>query len=840
MVRFASLAVLAISSVAYAQVEKLRGRNPGEECCPCPGPGGAQAGTKTVTITQPAGSIQTVTITQPAGSVQTVTVTQPAGSPQTTTVYINHGTTVNPPPGQTVTVEHTVTEPGRTIYITEGGQQIYTRIITVQPLGPSDNMPGNGGGGRVTRTLTQGDGNGRKTITLTNAAPPLETKMVLPSGSEQYVVTKTLPGGGEQFHTVVNRPEPITKTVTLDNGKVVTTVVEVPHYITVTAAPEIQRVVYTKTVNDLVTVTRTVSYDGGNDVEIIIIDPETGKSTCKRKESGLPCHPHSGGGDGYTWTGTATTTGTACEPVSTSMQTVYNTVFVTQHREHADDGTGIYFQEVVEVGYVVPFVELLQLRAFEAFSTKLPSAARPRSATTTAMFAFSRRLALLGSLIFVVLMMVMVFHDRVLPTNVAEHIPDMPDLDDVEEHLRLPSMLRPEDHLNGTKQRYWTSKDTVLSGVADWERPIEVKAIKGLVFYGRRTTVSILDCYLKRNLVKNGGMLDAVIFVERTEDKDDLELLEKLIQSEEVYERWRIEMDGQSNFDSGFGISYERIENDVLYIKMDDDIVFMEDAVIPSLIQTKLSRPDLYVVSANVVNQPLLSWVHHNLGAVKPYLPEVDGNGKPVAVDDKAANLDWRTSSLPAWGGPDDFKVLEWKQSEDHKHRWLPRRSAVSHVLDDTPVVDTEYDAFGKGWTLWQIGAQEHYSLLENLEKNELWRYKFGTWDFQYQRMGIQFIAMMGKDINDAKPIPSDDENHFSCTMPKKLGRHGVADGRGVAAHYSFGSQRPGMRWTDILDRYRAFAKENICASPMLWIPEDDIPEAEREKKPEVEMEKVG
>lgn len=46
-----------------------------------------------------------------------------------------------------------------------------------------------------------------------------------------------------------------------------------------------------------------------------------------------------------------------------------------------------------------------------------------------------------------------------------------------------------------------------------------------------------------------------------------------------------------------------------------------------------------------------------------------------------------------------------------------------------------------------------------------------------------------------------------------------VIDGRGVAVHWSFGSQRDGMKTADVLERYRNFAQENICASPMLWEP---------------------
>ncbi|KAJ3493182.1 hypothetical protein NLG97_g4900 [Lecanicillium saksenae] len=80
----------------------------------------------------------------------------------------------------------------------------------------------------------------------------------------------------------------------------------------------------------------------------------------------------------------------------------------------------------------------------------------------------------------------------------------------------------------------------------------------------------------------------------------------------------------------------------------------------------------------------------------------------------------------------------------------------------------------------------------------------------------------MGKDINAAKPIAQDDEQHFAVTMPQRTGRAAVADGRAVVAHYSFGPQSRDMPTTDILDRYRSYAAENVCKQPMLWSPEED------------------
>lgn len=68
-------------------------------------------------------------------------------------------------------------------------------------------------------------------------------------------------------------------------------------------------------------------------------------------------------------------------------------------------------------------------------------------------------------------------------------------------------------------------------------------------------------------------MLDGVIFVERTKDLHDLALLKKLLESESSYEKWSVEMSGDDNFSSGFGNSYDRVEDHVMYVKIDDDIV---------------------------------------------------------------------------------------------------------------------------------------------------------------------------------------------------------------------------------------------------------------------------
>jgi hypothetical protein len=212
-----------------------------------------------------------------------------------------------------------------------------------------------------------------------------------------------------------------------------------------------------------------------------------------------------------------------------------------------------------------------------------------------------------------------------------------------------------------------------------------------------------------------------------------------------------------------------------MYIKIDDDIVFFEDTTIPSLVSTRLNHPEYYIVSANVMNQPSLSWVHQHMGAVKAYLPELEpppNRTLSKRLNSTAYNFtstgDWRASKLPLWDGPVNFNHSEYFLKNPNgsypNHRWLP---VDQYNTDETPIMDTAYDAFSLGLWHWEIAAQEHYSFFEHLENNELFRYKVHTWDYNYARMGIQFVALMGDDINMGKPIDQDDdEYYFSELMP--------------------------------------------------------------------------
>lgn len=74
-------------------------------------------------------------------------------------------------------------------------------------------------------------------------------------------------------------------------------------------------------------------------------------------------------------------------------------------------------------------------------------------------------------------------------------------------------------------------------------------------------------------MARNGGILDGAIFVERTTDPFDLAFLEELLLSHPDYERWKFKRPNQSRKNGDYSVAYDRIQDNVMYIKIDDDIV---------------------------------------------------------------------------------------------------------------------------------------------------------------------------------------------------------------------------------------------------------------------------
>ena len=113
----------------------------------------------------------------------------------------------------------------------------------------------------------------------------------------------------------------------------------------------------------------------------------------------------------------------------------------------------------------------------------------------------------------------------------------------------------------------WPS--AVLVNGTTISKPRDFKII-GILFFGRRATLSILECYLHANLVSHGGFLDEMHFAVNTDNKDDIAWLDQMVARDEGYKR--VDLKG-APFPKYNPIYDQAFEPDHMYIKMDDDLV---------------------------------------------------------------------------------------------------------------------------------------------------------------------------------------------------------------------------------------------------------------------------
>jgi hypothetical protein len=340
--------------------------------------------------------------------------------------------------------------------------------------------------------------------------------------------------------------------------------------------------------------------------------------------------------------------------------------------------------------------------------------------------------------------------------------------------------------------------------------------VTALVFFGRKSRVEVLLCYLERNLVENGGWLDEIHWVKNTRDRGDLKYLKQIVASSGRHKVIELEKYGFA----GYGQAWAQVERGTMYVKIDDDVLWFADDTIPQIVSMKLAHPEYLLVSANVINSPLMGWVHYHMDALHPYLPEITQYEPSLFDSLESSHSDWRYTTHPNWSGPADY-FFGLKQPPPYDgHRWL--RMPDDADISRTPVSEIEYKAFGTGLRSWAIAAQEHYSFLENLARGDLDVYKMGSetgqlskpWIADGRRLSINFIAVWSDDILDNLPMTDkDDEEWLTMRLPKALRRHVTINTGALAVHFSFKFQR-NLDTTDLLARYRHYARSEGCVRP--------------------------
>ncbi|KAL2845320.1 hypothetical protein BJX68DRAFT_133940 [Aspergillus pseudodeflectus] len=313
-------------------------------------------------------------------------------------------------------------------------------------------------------------------------------------------------------------------------------------------------------------------------------------------------------------------------------------------------------------------------------------------------------------------------------------------------------------------------------------KPKDVEII-ALVPFQEVQETEILDCYLQRNLASNKGFLDQVFFIPQTNHTESFEWLITTVEATPSY--------SISNRNLP---THERL--DALYVWI-DGAVYLEEHTIPTMVKTKLDHPDSLIVSANVVNQGPLEKLHsHPLITSSYHLADQGRHTQKV----------FRTLGSAAPQAQD--KLFQ-------KSNLFPTTN--DDEFDTTPIGKSIYAEAGPALSDWRVKAQQHYSFLYHLKWGNLYPYKFPMWSNPVRPISTKFFCFMGYDAAGVESFIRANGLLDRTTKVPDEGGHQVRDniiidGKGVVAHYSSKQGLEGLEGTDVLQRYREYARENVCS----------------------------
>lgn len=225
-----------------------------------------------------------------------------------------------------------------------------------------------------------------------------------------------------------------------------------------------------------------------------------------------------------------------------------------------------------------------------------------------------------------------------------------------------------------------------------------------------------------------------------TINKQDLEFFRILAKNySKINLVWQPE--GIINGNASINAFYKQcIDDDTIYFKLDDDIIWLEDNLIENMVKFRIENPDYFLVSPLVINNSLSTYLLQVYGKIR----------------------------LNYYHNSDPFSDVLWQSGKfaADLHNWfldnylIPQKTSHLHL--------------GNG-------------------KNPV----------SMTRFSINAILWFGKDLKRINGvIPDDDEEYMSCIYPTLQGKSNCWNTNALVSHFAFFTQRNYLDQKGILEKY--------------------------------------
>ena len=281
-------------------------------------------------------------------------------------------------------------------------------------------------------------------------------------------------------------------------------------------------------------------------------------------------------------------------------------------------------------------------------------------------------------------------------------------------------------------------------------------------FTGRRRFMEILVPYLLRER-KASGLAKHVWFV-HTANQSDIDYAHELAAKHPDF--FEVMDDNFRPRPSTSDMYYPKIYKHFntpgqVYIKIDDDIVFIDKGALGKLANFKLANPQYFMCLANTINNGLCSHLHQRFGVLK-------------------------AKDFFGWQADNNFYIM-------YKGGKEPKQSM---------------------WALHECFIAAH-------QAKNLAQYKFGPFLLSEKMVSINCFAVMGDDLLairdalDSVTYPGDtDEGFLSGKAPALLGKQNCFYGEALVSHYSFVGQKGIFNERpDLLESYKRICQEETASA---------------------------
>mmetsp|Transcript_63569 Transcript_63569/g.200860 ORF Transcript_63569/g.200860 Transcript_63569/m.200860 type:complete len:684 (+) Transcript_63569:39-2090(+) len=333
--------------------------------------------------------------------------------------------------------------------------------------------------------------------------------------------------------------------------------------------------------------------------------------------------------------------------------------------------------------------------------------------------------------------------------------------------------------------------------------------VVAVVFCGRRDRLRILLRYLGRDLRRSGGVVDRVILARWQHTRGDLDFLERVVAGEggsgafEIRdfseETWGPPREGADPQTNRMVRLYQSLdEPDAVYVKIDDDVVYIAPHAIANLVR-EVRRGRCLFVSGNVVNHAIMSSLHQDRGAHRGFWPSQEQLRQPWQ------RRPWHKHSQINLSP--DFRFERHPVARCVVERWdcaaLVHESFLDRAADGTLC------AFDFGWHDFNRGGfREHRYTHRSPSIDKEYAAEGARWStnfFAFTKAsldGVNWQAIYGK---------GDDEEEFTGPHSQRREEHSCAVGAALSVHFSYGSQEEGlMANTDLLRRYDKLSRRLV------------------------------